>query len=201
MLALPNPTHRSNNPITCNNRLSSVLLGTILALLTAGMSASAYAKNYQVEAIVFKQVDAGSATESHRYTPPSEPRSPAETWVVEPRLLEEELAALTASANYQVIQRFSWSQESLPYSESASMSFYEPSLKGWIKVYANSLLYVNLDLEVDGFRLTEKRRIKLDEKHFFDHPKIGVLLQVSRLEDESLEDATDAAQNAPLSTQ
>ena len=62
------------------------------------------------------------------------------------------------------------------------MSMYEPSLKGWIKVYANSLLYVNLDLEMEGFRLTEKRRIKLDEKHFFDHPKFAVLMQVSRLE-------------------
>ena len=142
------------------------------------------------------QLNAGGATESHRYSPPSEPRSPTETWVVEPSLLIEELAALNSSAEFEVVQSYSWGQQSLPYSESASMSFYAPSLKGWIKVYANSLLYVNLDLDVDGFRLSEKRRIKLDEKHFFDHPKFGVLLQVSRLEDDSADQ-----QDEPLTSE
>jgi hypothetical protein len=42
---------------------------------------------------------------------------------------------------------------------------------------------------MDGFRLAEKRRIKLDEKHFFDHPKFGVLMQVSRLEQPDKSDA------------
>jgi|GEM_PF-1074501 hypothetical protein len=152
-------------------------------MLLVGMnSTSTFAKDYKVEAIVFKQLNAGAAAESHRYTPPSSPHSASATWAIDASMLVDDVVSLNESPDYEIVQTFSWAQESLPFSESASMSMYEPSLKGWIKVYANSLLYVNLDLEMEGFRLTEKRRIKLDEKHFFDHPKFAVLMQVSRLE-------------------
>ena len=39
---------------------------------------------------------------------------------------------------------------------------------------------------VDYVRLTESRRIKLNELHYFDHPLFGVILQVSRFELERL---------------
>ena len=50
------------------------------------------------------------------------------------------------------------------------------------KVYATDLLFADINIDVNGYRLTEKRRLKLNEKHFFDHPKFGLLVQVSRLE-------------------
>ena len=37
---------------------------------------------------------------------------------------------------------------------------------------------------IERVRLTESRRIKLNELHFFDHPLFGVILQVSRYETE-----------------
>ena len=37
---------------------------------------------------------------------------------------------------------------------------------------------------IESVRLTESRRIKLNELHFFDHPLFGVILQVSRYETE-----------------
>lgn len=39
-----------------------------------------------------------------------------------------------------------------------------------------------LDDGYDTFRLSEKRRIKLDEIHYFDHPYIGAVLSVTRYE-------------------
>ena len=36
--------------------------------------------------------------------------------------------------------------------------------------------------QADYVRLTESRRIKLNELHYFDHPLFGVIIQVSRLE-------------------
>ncbi|MGI9229830.1 MAG: CsiV family protein [Gammaproteobacteria bacterium] len=39
----------------------------------------------------------------------------------------------------------------------------------------------------DYVRLTESRRIKLDEIHYFDHPLFGLILQVSRLPERSPE--------------
>ena len=156
---------------------------SVLALVI--FSVPALARDYKVEAIIFKQLNGGAATESHTYKPPASVASPSETWLVEPSMLLEELEKLKESENYEVVQFYAWGQESLPLSQSASMSLYEPGMQGWIKIYANSLLFVNIDLDLEGYRLQEKRRIKLDEKHFFDHPKFGVLLQVSRLEDET----------------
>jgi hypothetical protein len=44
---------------------------------------------------------------------------------------------------------------------------------------ANNLV---INRESDYVRLTESRRIRLNELHYFDHPLFGVLVQVSRLE-------------------
>ena len=94
----------------------------------------------------------------------------------------DDSTTLKKSESYRVLNYYSWGQESLPFSEAAAVELTEPNLTGWIKIYANHLLYINLDLDYQGYRMNEKRRIKLDEKHFFDHPKFGVLAQVSRLE-------------------
>ena len=87
---------------------------------------------------------------------------------------------------------YAWGVESLQYELSANYSINEIDTHGFIKIYADQLLFANIDLDYKGFRMLEKRRLKLDEKHYFDHPKFGVLLQVSRLEEEELEDQQQA---------
>ena len=67
----------------------------------------------------------------------------------------------------------------------------ESDSHGYIKVYAEQLLFTNIDIDYKGFRLKENRRLKLNEQHFFDHPKFGLLMQVSRLEKPKV-DETDA---------
>jgi len=69
----------------------------------------------------------------------------------------------------------------------------EQDINGWVKIYAEQLLFANIDVDYLGYRLNEKRRLKLNEKHFFDHPKFGLLVQVSRLEpkEEVTESITD----------
>ena len=153
---------------------------------------SIQAKDYQVEVLVFENNTPQPAFESQHYSPPLDPESPAETWTVTPSLLLEEAKSLAESPDYELIHYLSWGQESLPLSESAAYHVLEPNVNGWIKVYANQLLFANLDLEYDGYRMNEKRRLKLDEKHFFDHPKFGVLMQVSRLPEK--EENPDEAQ-------
>jgi hypothetical protein len=156
-----------------------------LAALLLAAPTSGFAKDYQVEVVVFENLTEHQAFESYRYREIKEMISNAEVWRVEPSLLLDDAKALDNTDDYRVLHHFSWGQESLPLSEAASVQVTELNLKGWIKVYANQLLYVNLDLDYQGYRLTQKRRIKLNEKHFFDHPKYGVMVQVSRLEDET----------------
>ena len=75
------------------------------------------------------------------------------------------------------------------------------SASGNIQVYENTLLYVDIDVfneylteavdySVDSlptrpaglYQLREKRRVKLNEIHYFDHPFFGALVRVSRVE-------------------
>jgi len=65
--------------------------------------------------------------------------------------------------------------------EVATYTVIEQDTQGYIKIYADQLLFANIDLDFNGFRMIEKRRLKLNERHFFDHPKFGILMQVSRL--------------------
>ena len=85
-------------------------------------------------------------------------------------------------------------------------------LEGWVRVFENRLLFVEADViarmtptnmqprvEVystreqaqshsgwesmpESFRIQEKRRVKLNELHYFDHPFFGLLVRVSRVE-------------------
>ena len=140
------------------------------------------AKEYIVEAIIFENALDSNITEPHAYQAPKKPRTGAKAWVLEKQLLLEQADALEASPDYELRYHFAWGQESLPYRNSATYTVVENDARGYIKVYADQLLFANIDIDYKGFRLFEKRRLKLKEKHYFDHPKFGVLIQVSRLE-------------------
>lgn len=162
----------------------------LLVILASFASHSVRAKDYHVEALIFSNSEPQTAYESTHYVPIAEVRSDAPTWPLERSMLNDEAAAITRSPSYQLIAHYSWGQEALPTSESAIYPVAAAEVQGWLKIYASHLLFANLDLDFNGYRMTEKRRLKLNEKHFFDHPKFGVLLRVSRLEPPQ-EDAND----------
>lgn len=160
-------------------RFITNLTVVVVTLLSSSFIA---AKDYKVEVIIFENQFETVAHESYQYQKTAEMSSNAEAWLIEPSLLLDEVAALEKSTEYRVLHHFSWGQESLPISESTAINVIELDVTGWIKVYARHLLFANLDLDFNGYRMSEKRRLKLNEKHFFDHPKFGVIMQVSRLE-------------------
>ena len=150
----------------------------LCALITTSM---ANAKDYMVEVLVFENINASAATESYAYTAPKKMKSGSKAWLIEPSMLTEEATIINQSPDYVLMHHYSWGVESLPYQESANYTVVEPDSQGYVKVYADQLLFTNIDLDYKGFRLTENRRLKLNEKHFFDHPKFGLVMQVSRL--------------------
>ena len=164
----------------------SAISRSILILIIASCSLAkvAYAKDYKVEVLIFENLQEQSPLESYQYQQIEDISSNAELWPIEPSMLLEDVETLNESEDYQLLYYYSWGQESLPVSESGAMNVLEEFMHGWIKIYAGHLLFINLDLDYNGYRLNEKRRIKLNEKHFFDHPKVGILIQVSRLEPE-----------------
>jgi hypothetical protein len=142
---------------------------------------SGLAKEYKIEVLIFENNQPSIAYENYRYSPIAELNSEAPIWKLEPTMLVEARKALENAADYNLLYHYSWGQQTLPVSQAAVYQLFEENLKGWIKVYAGQLLFANIDLDLNGYRMTERRRLKLDEKHFFDHPKFGVLMQVSRL--------------------
>lgn len=139
-------------------------------------------KEYKVEVLVFEHRNSGPASESHHYVAPREMKHNSEHWVLEPSLLSEQASLIDNSDEFLLKHHYAWGIESLPYEESANFTVVETQLRGYIKVYADQLLFTNIDLDYQGFRMHEKRRLKLNEQHYFDHPKFGILMQVSRLE-------------------
>lgn len=166
-------------------------------------------KEYRIEAIVF-QNNSGSATfEATDYQAASIKPSNGNVWRERPLLLTDEVSQLNTSPNYHVINYAAWGQASLPYRRSPyityiprtavlstaitgsfpaqstielpSTSIATDDLRGSLRIYANDLLYAHVDLELNGYQLKEKRRLKLNETHYFDHPKFGLILQVSRM--------------------
>ena len=169
------------NQLTSINRFLKKFALVGLSTMAIQVNSSAYAKDYMVEVLVFENVNASSATESHAYEAPKRMKFGSKAWLRPPTMLNAEAKSIEKSSNYVLKQHYSWGIESLPYEDSANFTVVERESQGYIKVYAEQLLFTNIDLDYKGFRMKEKRRLKLNQKHFFDHPKFGLLMQVSRL--------------------
>jgi len=156
-------------------------INCIIGLCALLLINTATANDYKVEVLIFENVNASMATERHAYEPPKLMNSESQAWLIEPSMLLEEANALELSEEYLLKYHYSWGIESLPYEQSANYTIVEVDSQGYIKVYADLLLFTNIDLDYKGFKMKENRRLKLNEKHFFDHPKFGILMQVSRL--------------------
>jgi hypothetical protein len=156
-------------------------LSLLIGFCSVVLSNIASANDYMVEVLIFENINASTATESHAYETPQKMRSESQAWLIEPSMLIDDAVVLEESPDYLLKQHYSWGIESLPYEQSANYTIVEVESQGYIKVYAGQLLFTNIDIDYKGFRMKENRRLKLNEKHFFDHPKFGLLMQVSRL--------------------
>ena len=169
----------------------SYLLKIQLALLLFCFNSWALADQrwFQVELIVFQQ-----------QAPNSEIFEQTET-AIEPvkryarvsagnKTLRNTYNRLKKSRAYQPFYYQSWR---IPVSSGSvslpiDVSGYDVNLNGWIKVQRGHLIHVLADLEFSPpargtermiYRLTEKRRVLLNEVHYLDHPMFGAVVKVS----------------------
>lgn len=173
--------------------LKTLLIGATVISFCQVLFNPTYARDYKVEIIVFENINGSVATEENDYTPPKRMKSGSKSWLLEPSLLTDQALKIEKSSDYQLKYHYAYGIESLPYQESANYTVIEQDIQGYIKVYADQLLFANIDLDFNGFRMNQKRRLKLNERHFFDHPKFGLLMQVSRLEKAVEEEPDDLA--------
>lgn len=124
--------------------------------------------------------------------------------------LTEVSQTLIQDPAYVLLQHVTWRQEALsisnsPYVDVSALSLGDESgLKGLVRFYQSPLLYVDVFLKYTPFQdlitdsdesrsdsglntlpasyLIEKRRLRLKEIHYLDHPEIGAIISVWPIE-------------------
>ncbi len=112
-------------------------------------------------------------------------------------LLSPAAAALEKSGQHHVLAHLRWQQsaEAKSLSHPVKITNAESGLDGALRFYLSRFLLVDVNLmlkevttggifggaDKEGlvYRLSERRRVKLSETHYFDHPRFGALVRVS----------------------
>ncbi len=96
-------------------------------------------------------------------------------------------ARLRASGAYLPVAHAAWLQTATPWGrhigiDLAAVGIRAPDLYGSVYLERGTLLHLGLDLHYGAgplYRLGELRRVKYNEKHYFDHPAFGAIAIVS----------------------
>jgi hypothetical protein len=191
------------------NRSRGAILGPVLVLLTLLAPAigrpQAAPTAYQVEIIVFstgggaaqREDAAGQGVRAARSTDSGERSSGA---AQASRLLgllpasQLKLTAmkqsLAASASYRPIAHAGWTQSAASWGARSgtplqSLGIAVPGLSGQVQLERGSYLHLGVALRYSpggsgaAQEITEMRRVRFNEKHYFDHPGFGVIAMVS----------------------
>jgi hypothetical protein len=163
-------------------------------LLLCSLSSAALAQQwYHVELIVFEQLntytDEAWPTTAFDIDAPLSPSVSGK--LIHPaknRTLIQTAERLQKSRDYRVLYHQSWQQPIMTKSHSRSVKIQssDGAINGSIRFFKSTYLHAALDIQLlqgdQSPRLTESRRIRKKKLYFFDHPKLGALLQITPIE-------------------
>lgn len=167
----------------------------ILLIVLPGIAPAAETdeKTYQVEVVVFQNVDVTSDEQSLTVAPPATPANAVEPDDMAPVGLQlaNALDALGRNGHYRILSHHAWVQtldarEKVPPIRIHSD---DGALDGDIHFYMSRFLHFDVDLRYTDltdpthalYRIDESRRIKSGETNYFDHPRFGVLVRLTAL--------------------
>jgi hypothetical protein len=125
--------------------------------------------------------------------------------------MDEIMGRLRRLEAYNPIMHFGWTQITWPKEQTrpinlASLARPPQGLEGTLTLYLSRFLHLVVDLQLDAprnasvdatradrmagpvrYRIQEDRILKTGDVRYFDHPKFGVLVKVSRVDDEQEE--------------
>lgn len=184
-----------------NYRRRSAVFFSMLMLLAA-QAAPAAMSQYDVEVIVFSNASAGSDDEimdrpdaAGGYTRGAFPSDQFIELSSGEYRLNNIRGGLASARGYRVLYHRAWRQPAYDRSGAVDYPVHAQaagaSVDGTITLIKERYLHLDVDLLLreaaalpDGdaapaFRLSEKRRIRSDELHYFDHPRFGVIARVT----------------------
>ncbi|MDH3279976.1 MAG: peptidoglycan binding protein CsiV [Gammaproteobacteria bacterium] len=176
--------------------------GTIIVCIALQFCPSAFAetKQYIVEVAVFDHQTTELSDEVWKqpYTELAQAKTPSytnEIQFVKDGPMKAAVDSLRRRREYTLLKYSVWIQDTLERSRVpvVPISSAATNLEGYVQVYGGQLLFVDIALSLGKnlspnaartvptrFVIDEKRRLKLDETHYFDHPYFGAILRVSR---------------------
>ena len=186
---------------------------------------------YHVELIVFEQLDTITDEEWPEMdeTQPAELTPAMATKLIQPaenETLLNSAARLNRSSQYRVHYHQSWQQPILKKRNAKTIGIHseDKMVEGSIKLYKSTYLHAALDLWLkensvsvsswsdvspDGEaielprnpNLKESRRIRSKKMYFFDHPKLGALLQLTPIDTPIAMQAAEELESFSLPTE
>ena len=161
--------------------------------LLLSLSSYAHAQQwYHVEVIVFEQLntytdEAWPETSFELSAPLSPSVSGERIHPAKNSTLIQTATRLNSSQDYRVLYHKSWQQPIMTKSKSQGVNIQssDGSVTGSIRFFKSTYLHAALDLQLmqggQSPRLIESRRIRSKKLYFYDHPKMGALLQITPL--------------------
>ena len=127
---------------------------------------------------------------------PADSRPPLPVGLGPPRLPLQLSAVARAldTRGYRLLWHQAWTQPaatrdgiSLTVLAALGQGRADPGLSGVVSVTAGRFLHLGMDLELESAagleaELEQRRRLRLDQEHYFDHPVIGAIAVVRRIE-------------------
>lgn len=133
-------------------------------------------------------------------------------------VIEQELEAVATRLNrggYRLLWHQAWVQPAVSWTDGAALSLptlaalgggpADGLLDGSITLASGRYLHLALDVTLPApggaaYRLDQWRRVRSGESHYFDHPRLGVVAQVTRLKPEDVPPELETEIVVPNST-
>ncbi len=116
--------------------------------------------------------------------------------------LQEAVQKIARSRDYDLLLHTAWIQPGFGRDEALTNDLNDlpgrnRDLEGTATLSVSNYLHLDMDLVLEGqdleeYQLREKRKMRRNEAHYFDHPHLGVVAIVRRLEDIEKEIALEA---------
>lgn len=166
-----------------------ILLSAILLLSAFVAQAAPQAteeKFYQIDILVFARDRAVTTDEQF-----PQPRDTNTSETIEPvELPQSKLAGAAAElakdGGVRVLAHRTWTQGSEEKKTAKPARIHTDVLDGTVQFYVSRFLHADVNLQLrdaampeQAYRIVERRRVKSQEIHYFDHPHFGVLLLVT----------------------
>ncbi len=161
------------------------LIGLVLYLFAAHGYAAGRA--YKIEIIVFAQQSASSEVFDQYQSQIQWPGALQSLGAYSPagKSLTGIWAKLQSSAQYRPLWHIAWVQRVSANRLGAAVKIQSPAhhIDGFFRLQRGNLLHMIADIEYQPenviYRIKEKRRFKLNEIHYLDHPRFGLIVRVS----------------------